>query len=148
MIILAVHSCLILWHISYTRNNILLSLQGDALIHQQLPHSMFQVSLVVLKECVDMLRLSTPNIVSMDLVVFPFFLYLIRLTYDNHTAPMLLFSFCTPHLTNLHAVHGYVLLLSFHSATTMRWSHVSLLFHYMAMLDARFHLMPLDTGIF
>ena len=65
---------------------------------------------------------------------------------------MLLFSFhtyalCTPHLIHLCAVHGYVLLL-FHSATTMWLHHVTLLFHSMAVLDARFHLMILDTGIF
>ena len=39
------------------------------------------------------LRLGTPYSVLTDLVVFPFFLYLIRLTYDSHAVPMLLFSF-------------------------------------------------------
>ena len=62
---------------------------------------------------------STPNIVSMDLVMsFSFPSYLIRITYNTHVAvPMLLFSFhthasCTPHLLHLRAVHGYVLLSS------------------------------------
>ena len=39
-----------------------------------------------------LLWLSTPNIISTDLVV-SLFLYLIRLTYDSHTVSMLLFSF-------------------------------------------------------
>ena len=39
-------------------------------------------------------------------------------------------------------------LLLFHSTSAMRLSHVSLLFHFMAMLDARFYLMLLDTGMF
>ena len=39
------------------------------------------------------LQLSTPNIISMDLVVSSSFLYLIRLTYDSHAVSMLLFSF-------------------------------------------------------
>ena len=99
-----------------------------------------------------MLWLGTPNSILMDLVVFLSFFYLIQLTYNSHTAPMLLFSLhihaaCTPHLINPHAVHGYVL-LHFHSATAMRLHHVLLLFHSMAMLDARFHLMLLDTRIF
>ena len=54
---------------------------------------------------------------------------------------------CTPHSIHLHAVHGYVLLL-FHSAIAVRSPHVSLHFHTMAMLDAHFCLMLLDTGIF
>ena len=88
----------------------------------------------------------------MDLVVFLFLLFLIRLTYDSHAVLMLLFPFhthasCTPHLINLRAVHGYVLLL-FHSATVMRLHHVILPFHSMAVLDACFHLMLLDIGIF
>ena len=37
------------------------------------------------------LRLSTPNIISTDLVIL-LFLYLIRLTYDSHAVSMLLFS--------------------------------------------------------
>ena len=60
-----------------------------------------------------LLRLSTPNIISMDLVIFLFFLYLIRLTYDSHAA--LFFSHyaaCTPHFIHFRAVHGYALLLS------------------------------------
>ena len=40
-----------------------------------------------------MLRLGTPNSVLTDLVVFLFFLYLIRLTYNSHAVPMFLFSF-------------------------------------------------------
>ena len=39
------------------------------------------------------LWLSTPNIVSTDLVISSFFLYLIRLTYDSHAVSMFLFSF-------------------------------------------------------
>ena len=66
---------------------------------------------------------------------------------------MLLFSFshyaaCTPHPLHLRAVHGYALLLFFHSATAMRLPYVLLRFHFMAMLDARFHLMLLESGIF
>ena len=100
-----------------------------------------------------LLRLSTPNSVLTDLVVFLFSLYLIRLTYDSHAIPMLLFSVhthasCTPHPTNLRAVHGYVLLLFFHSATIVRLPHVSLLFHSMAVLEACFYLMLLNTGMF
>ena len=38
--------------------------------------------------------------------------------------------------------------LRFHSATTVRLPYVSLLFHSMAMLDARLYLMLLDTGMF
>ena len=40
-----------------------------------------------------LLRLSTPNISITDLVVSFFSSYLIRLTYDSHAVPMLLFSF-------------------------------------------------------
>ena len=39
-------------------------------------------------------------------------------------------------------------LLSFHSATAMRLTHVLLHFHFMAVLDARFYLMLLESGIF
>ena len=53
-----------------------------------------------------------------------------------------------PHFIHLRAIHGYVLLLFFHSATTMQLHHVSLHFHFMAVLDARSYLMLLDTGIF
>ena len=100
-----------------------------------------------------MLWLSTPNIISMDLDVSLFFLYLIRLTYDNHVVPMLLFSFhthasCTPHFTHLHAVLGYALLLFFHSATAVWLPHALLCFHSMAVLDAHFYLMLLGSGIF
>ena len=99
------------------------------------------------------LRLGTPNSVLTDLVIFLFFLYLIRLTYDSHAVPMLLFSLhihasCTPHFINLHAAHGYVPFSFFHSATAMRLHHVLLLFHSMAVLDAYFYLMLLDTRIF
>ena len=41
----------------------------------------------------QMLRLSTPNISTTNLVVSRFFLYLIRLTYDSHAVSMILFSF-------------------------------------------------------
>ena len=62
----------------------------------------------------SLLRLNTPNINTTDLVVFLFFLYLIRLTYDSHAV-----SLCFPfHFTSMpHApltsfismqVHGYV----------------------------------------
>ena len=66
---------------------------------------------------------------------------------------MLLFSFshyaaCTPHLIHLRAVHGYALLPFFHSATAVRLPHASLRFHSMAVLDARFYLMLLESGIF
>ena len=65
---------------------------------------------------------------------------------------MLLFFFshyaaCTPHLLHLRAVHGYVLPLLFHSATTVWLPHASLRFHFMAVPDARFHLMLLESGI-
>ena len=39
------------------------------------------------------LRLSMPNIITTDLVVFLLSLYLIRLTYDSYAVPMLPFSF-------------------------------------------------------
>ena len=66
---------------------------------------------------------------------------------------MLLFSFhIMPHalLTPFHlrAVHSYALLLSFHSTTAVRLPHALLLFHSMAVLDARFFLMLLESGIF
>ena len=66
---------------------------------------------------------------------------------------MLLFSFhIMPHalLTpfHLHAVHGYILLLFFHSATAVQLPHALLRFHFMAMLDARFYLMLLESGTF
>ena len=55
---------------------------------------------------------------------------------------------CTPHFIHLHAVHGYVLLLFFHSATAVRLPHALLPFHFMAVLDAHFYLMLLGSGIF
>ena len=55
---------------------------------------------------------------------------------------------CTPHFIHLRAVHGYALLLSFHSATTVQLPYVLLHFHSMAVLDARFYLMLLESGIF
>ena len=100
---------------------------------------------------IPMLRLSMPNSILMNLVGFFFFLYLIRLTYNSHAVPMLLFFFshyaaCTPHFIHLCAVHGYALLL--HSATAVRLPHALLPFHFMAMLDAHFYLMLLGSGIF
>ena len=99
-----------------------------------------------------MLRLGTPNSVLTDLVVFPFFLHLIRLTYDSHAVPMFLFSFhIMPHalLTSFISVQRMVMpaLLLFHSATAMRLPYVQLPFHFMAVLDARFYLMLLGSGI-
>ena len=38
--------------------------------------------------------------------------------------------------------------LLFHSATAMRLPHAILHFHFMAVLDARFYLMLLGSGIF
>ena len=55
---------------------------------------------------------------------------------------------CTPHLIHLRAVHGYALLLLFHSATAMQLPHALLPFHSMAMLDARCYLMLLGSRIF
>ena len=63
------------------------------------------------------------------------------LFFSHHAA-------CTPHSFHLHAVHGYALLLFFHSATAVRLPHASLPFHFMAVLDARFYLMLLESGIF
>ena len=59
-----------------------------------------------LKSPIYMLRLNTPNIISTDLVVFLLFPYLIRLTYDSHAAPMLLFSFtsCRMHSSFLSSL--------------------------------------------
>ena len=99
------------------------------------------------------LRLGTPNSISTDLVVFLFVLYLIRLTYDSHAVPMLLFSFHImphAHLTSFISVQCMAMssLLWFHSATAVRLPHALLLFHSMAMLDARFYLMLLGTRIF
>ena len=101
----------------------------------------------------QLLRLGTPNSVLTDLVVFPFFSYLIRLTYDSHTVPMFLFSFhIMPHalLTFFISVQCMAMssLLLFHSATAMRLPYVLLRFHFMAVLNARFYLMPLGSGIF
>ena len=42
-----------------------------------------------------MLRLSMPNMITMDLVIFLFILYHIRLTYDSHAVPMFPFSLHT-----------------------------------------------------
>ena len=53
---------------------------------------------------------------------------------------------CTPHFIHFHAVHGYALL--FHSATAVRLPHDLLPFHFMAVLDTRFYLMPVESGIF
>ena len=66
---------------------------------------------------------------------------------------MLPFSFshyasCIPHSLHLRAVHGYALLLFFHSATAMRLPYALLRFHTMAVLNARFYLMLLESGIF
>ena len=66
---------------------------------------------------------------------------------------MLLFSYshyaaCIPHFIHPRAVHGYTLLPFFHSATAVRLPHALLPFHSMAVLDARFYLMPLESGIF
>ena len=100
-----------------------------------------------------LLRLNTPNNISMDLVVFLFFLYLIRLTYDSHAVPMLPFSFhIMPHalLTLFISVQCIAMssFLLFHSATAMRLPYVLLRLHFMAVLDAHFYLMPLESGIF
>ena len=69
------------------------------------------------EECVvEVLRLSTPNIVSTDFDVSLSFLYLIRLTYDSHTASMLPFSFhIMPHalLTFLISVQCMAMLYFF-----------------------------------
>ena len=59
------------------------------------------------------LWLSTPNIVSMDLIVFLFFLILSDWHMTATLPPMLLFSFhhhasCTPTFIHPCAVHGYV----------------------------------------
>ena len=64
---------------------------------------------------------------------FPFF--------SHHAA-------CIPHFIHFRAEHGYALLLSFHSATAVRLPHALLLFHFMAVLDARSYLMLLESGIF
>ena len=98
-----------------------------------------------------LLRLSTPNIISTDLVVSLSF-YLIRLTYDSHAVSMLLFSFHNmPHalLTSFISVQciSHAPSLRFHSATAMRSPYVQLRFHFMAVLDARFYLMLLESGI-
>ena len=45
-------------------------------------------------------------------------------------------------------MHGYALLLSFRFATGVWLPHASLRFHFMAVLDARFYLMLLGSGIF
>ena len=100
-----------------------------------------------------LLWLGMPNSVLTDLVIFLFFVYLIRLTYNSHAVPMLLFSFhIMPHalLTSFISMQcmAMLLLLPFHSATAMWLPHVLLPFHFMAVLDARFYLLLLDTGIF
>ena len=89
----------------------------------------------------------------MDLVVSSLFFYLIRLTYDSHAVPMFLFSFhIMPHalLTPFISVQCKAMspFLLFHSATAVQLPHASLRFHFMAMLDARFYLMPLGSGVF
>ena len=91
-------------------------------------------------QCDLVLQLNMPNIVLMDLVVFFLFPYLIRLTYNSHTVPMLLFSShthasCTPHFIHLCAVHGYVLLF-FSSILPPPYGCSMSFFHFMAMLDA------------
>ena len=68
------------------------------------------------------------------------FSYLIRLTYNSHAIPMLLFSFhphasCTPHSIHLCTVHDYVLLF-FSSILPPPCGCIMLFFHFMAMLDA------------
>ena len=93
-----------------------------------------------------------PNIVSTDLVVF-LFLYLLKLTYDSHAVSMLLFSLhIIPHalLTSFISVQRMAMssFLLFHSPTTVRFPHALLPFHLMAVLDARFYLMLLGSGIF
>ena len=102
------------------------------------------------EESEPLLRLYMPNIVSTDLVVFFFFLYLIRLTYDSHAVPMLLFSFhIMPHaLLALFISVQCMAIPFFHSATAMRSPYVQLCFHFMAVLDAHFYLMLLGSGIF
>ena len=100
-------------------------------------------------ECYGSVRLTS---FQQDLVVSFFPFYLIRLTYDSHAVPMLLFfsshhAACTPHPLHLRAVHGYTLLLHFHSATAVRLPYVQLRFHFMAVLDARSHLRLLGSGI-
>ena len=63
------------------------------------------------------LRLGTPNISTTDLVVF-LCLYLIRLTYNSHAVPMLLFSFhIMPHalLTSFISVQCMATLYFFSS---------------------------------
>ena len=101
-----------------------------------------------------MLQLGTPNSVLTDLVVFLFFLYLIRLTYNTHTvsyASLFISHPCLMH-SSLHSSPCSAWLcpslLLFHSATAVRLPHALLPFHFMAVLDARFYLMLLDTEIF
>ena len=85
------------------------------------------------------LQLGMPNSVLTGLVIFLlFFLYLIRLTYDSHAAPMLLLSF---------NIMPHALLTLLISVQCMAMSSF-LRFHSMAVLDSCFYLMPLDTRIF
>ena len=96
-----------------------------------------------------MLRLNMPNIILMDLVVSFFSSYLIRLTYNSHAVPMLLFSFhthasCTPHLIHLHAVHGYVP-FSFSSILPLPCSRLMFYFSsisWLCLMHAPKHMLP------
>ena len=53
-----------------------------------------------------------------------------------------------PHALLTSFISMQCMAMFFHSATAVRLHHVLLLFHFMAVLDAHFYLMPLNTGIF
>ena len=105
----------------------------------------------VVKYKIVVLRPNTPNIISTDLHS-RFLSFFIRLTYNSHAVPMFLFSFhIMPHafLTPFISVQCMAMpsFLLFHSATAVRLPYVLLRFHFMAVLDACFYLMPLGSGI-
>ena len=92
-----------------------------------------------------------PNIDTTDLVVFFLFFYLIRLTYDSHAVSMLLLSFhIMPHalLTLFISVQCMAMSYFFSSILPLPCGHLMLYFHSMAVLDACFYLMLLESGIF
>ena len=85
-----------------------LRVMHPATAHPTLLHKADSIVAICLHK---LLRLYTPNIILMDLVIF--LSYLIRLTYDSHAASMLLFSFHImphAHLTSFISVQCMAML--------------------------------------
>ena len=78
---------------SHQRISYFYSKRGRGLLQAFIPSKYLLIAWKLIFREGVVLWLSTPNIISTDLVAFLSFLYLIWLTYDSHAVPMLPFSF-------------------------------------------------------